>query len=454
MLATNLIKRSLAALGLVLLAAPALAGTTWRSWALNTSGCNPLDSAHPCAMEEDIVRAMSGVATQSNWMTKLDQVGNFNAWANKGSNNLPVLAGAIALWKGTPIGGQPPQNWWITFLTCQTAGDTCTIPLPNNVRYFNGYEILSPIYNAPAVSAVVAVRYWAALHNPTLFNLATTYLKMTSALYTLGAGTGPAQTALTYSFTKTSPPGVCPGTFTAAQTSVGCDTGGGGGTLYNGPFLALAGGRSHSTTCASSSGDGDREPLFVRAVQWPGVNHSMETREQEDLLDYVEINWPSIQTTNPYGNDASRRALLRNHVNGVPYDPSTIVQILQGARFIREYRFLTWPGVRVTVLSSNPDNCGQDCTAALFALKYDASTAQSTSLYPWPGDLRKEITQGYGRLMPSNSAPTSVVARNIDPALGETATCQHGDTTLSMPLPAGAPLFQVVLEPNANASIQ
>ena len=144
-------------------------------------------------------------------------------------------------------------------------------------------------------------------------------------------------------------------------------------------------------------------------------------------------------------------------MNGVPYDPGTLVSILRGARFIREYRFLTWPGVRVTVLSSNADNCPtgpKDCTAALFALKYDASTGQATSLYPWPGNLRLQITQGYGRLMPNNTAPTSVVARNIDPALGETATCEHGDTSVSMTLPSGAPLFQVVLEPNIDASIQ
>jgi hypothetical protein len=450
----TVLKSLTAAVVSVLLAAPAMAAT-WRTWALNTSSCNPADSAHPCAMEEDLVRAMSGSPTQSNWQTKLDP--SFNAWANKGSNNLPVLAAAIALWTGTPIGGQPAQNWWNTFMSCQIAGDTCSIALPNNVRYFNAYEILSPIYNAPTVSAVVAVHYWAVLNNPTgtLFTQTTTYLKMTSALYTLAAGTGPAHTALAYSFTPTSS-GPCPPapTFSATLASLPCDTGGSGGTLYDGPFLALAGGRAHSTTCASSTGDGDREPLFVRAVQWPGVSHSTELREQEDLLDYVENHWPGSQTINAYGNDASRRALLQNHVKGVPYDPSTIAQILRGARFIREYRFLTWPGVRVTVLASNADNCGKDCTAALYALKYDASTAQSTSLYPWPGDIRLDITQGYGRLMPSNSAPTSVVARNIDPAQGETATCVHGDTTVSMALPAGAPLFQVVLEPNADASVQ
>src|SRR4051794_1349040 len=447
-------RKTITAAAFILLAAPALA-TTWRTWPLNSSGCDPANSAHPCAMEEDLVRVMSGGATQSNWQTKLDP--SFNAWANKGSNNLPVLAAAIALWKGTAIGTQTPQQWWDTFLTCQIAGDTCTVALPNNVRYFNGYEILSPLYNAPTVSAVVAVRYWAVTHDPTgsLFTKSTTYLKMTSALYALGAGTGPAQTALTDSFTLTSS-GSCPPppTFSFSFSSVGCDTGNSGGTLYNGPFLALAGVRSLNSSCASAQGSGDREPIFVRAVQWPGVNHSTETREQEDLLDYVENNWPGSQTTNPFGNDTARRALLRNHVNGVPYDPGTIATILQGARFIREYRFLTWPGVRVTVLSSNPDNCGKFCTSAMYAVKYDASTAQATYLYPWPGDIRTEITQGYGRLQPSNSAPTSVVARNIDPALGETATCTHGDTSVSMSLPAGSPLFQVVLSPTANAAVQ
>ncbi|MEO6193949.1 MAG: hypothetical protein ABIS20_13125 [Thermoanaerobaculia bacterium] len=398
---------------------------------------------------------MSGLATQSNWQTKLDP--SFNGWANKGSNNLPVLAAAISLWKGTAIGTQTPQQWWNTFLTCQTAGDTCTVPLPNTVRYFNGYEILSPLYNAPTVAAVVAVRYWAVTHDPTgsLFTKSTTYLKMISALYTLAAGTGPARTALTDSFTLTSSGGCPPPpTFSFNFTSVGCDTGNSGGTLYNGPFLALAGVRSLNSSCASASGSGDREPIFVRAVQWPGVTQSTESRTQEDLLDYVENNWPGSQATNPYGNDTSRRALLRNHVNGVPYDPGTIVAILQGARFVREYRFLTWPGVRVTVLSSNPDNCGKWCTSAMYAVKYDASTAQATYLYPWPGDIRTEITQGYGQLQPNNSAPTSVVARNIDPAFGETATCTHGDTSVSMSLPAGAPLFQVVLRPDSNAFTQ
>jgi hypothetical protein len=449
-------KRLIASLMFLLLTGPAWA-STWRTWALNTSSCNPADSAHPCAMEEDLVRVMTGTATQSNWQTKLDP--SFNAWANKGSNNLPVLAAAIALWKGTNIGTQPPQTWWDTFLTCQIMGDSCSIPLPNNVRYFNGYEILSPLYNAPTVSAVVAVRYWSVTHSDpgaNLFNKTTTYLKMTSALYTLGAGTGPARTALTDSFTLTSS-GTCPPTFptfSSTRSSGGCDTGNSGGTVYDGPFLALAGGRSFYTSCANSGGSGDREPIFVRAVQWPGVGHSSETREQEDLLDYVENNWPTSQSTNAYGNDSARRALLRNHVNGVPYDPGTLVTILHGARFIREYRFLTWPGVRVTVLSSNADNCGKFCTAAMYSVMWNASTAQATYLYPWPGDIRTEITQGYGRLTPNNTAPTGVVARNVDPALGEGPTCTHGDTSVTLTLPAGAPLFQVVLEPTVDATVQ
>jgi hypothetical protein len=104
----NLFKRSIAAVGFVLLAAPAMAGPTWRTWAQNPSTCDPANAAHPCAMEEDLVRVMSGGATQSNWMTNLDTMDNFNAWANKGSNNLPLLSGAIALWKGRRSAPSPP----------------------------------------------------------------------------------------------------------------------------------------------------------------------------------------------------------------------------------------------------------------------------------------------------------------------------------------------------------
>jgi hypothetical protein len=439
-----------------------VSGAQAAGWPPNTSFCSDVPPgpnnkpALPCTLEKDLFAAIQGQATQWNWQGHIDA--DFSpSWdsGNFGSNNLPVLAAAIALWKPAGAPGFDAVMWWTTFLDCQI-GNACGSN--SDLKYLKGHEILSPIYESPPMVAVAAVNFWAATTTQGMSSglgpKAVTYLKMSSALYALAAGTGPARTAQLTNFTLLS--GGCsscattPNVYQAANTTINCNQGGNGNLLWNGPFLALAGARSQ----ASSPCNSDSDPIMVRAIDWPGVTRSLETREQGDLLNFMEAHWPSGRTDNLYGNDSARRALLRNHINGSPYDPGTLTQILRNARFIREYRFLAWPGVRVTLLSSNPETCGfkAKCTAAMMAVKYTAATSEAQLLYPWPGDTRSCVTQGYAKLLPNNSLPTSLQARSADPAV-ETPLCEHGDTSLSMSLPAGAPTYQVIIGPTFDACV-
>jgi hypothetical protein len=448
---------------LAVLASPPLAGARWPR---NASGCDePAGGVPflPCSLQKDLLAAMRGEATRWRWQEHLDA--DFSpSWdsGNYGSNNLPVLAAAIALWSPSQAPGFDAVAWWTTFLDCQT-GVACAVD--SDLKYMRGHEILSPIYDAYVVGATAAVHYWAATRGQGsgLGPRAAKYLRMTAALYALAAGTGPARIARYDRFEPVageSPEPACALScgdasrlYRRFEATMGCHADADGTLRFDGPFLAMAGARSQRHDPC----DSDSDPLLVRAIDWPGVTRTRESREQGELLDHLEAGWGKLgRAENLYGNDPARRMLLRHHVRGLPHDPGTLTAILRGARFVREYRFLVWPGgERATMLLSNPETCGHKgwCTAAMMGVKYTPATQEAHLLYPWPGQTRSCVTAGATRLLPDAAAPVEMVARSIDPERGEAPGCEHGDTTVAMPLPPEPPLFQVVLGPTFDACV-
>jgi hypothetical protein len=431
---------------------------SWASWPLNPDTCttDPVGSKPtlPCTMEKDLLAAVNGQPTSYNWEGWLDS--SFTSWqtGNFGSNNMPVLAAAIALW--TNDTSFNAVSWFTTFLTCQNKSADCTVS--NDLRYMMGHEIMSPIYHAYVAAAVASVNLWAntATGGPAsgLGPLASQYLRNTSALYTLAAAPGPATTATYTLITRTG--GTCGSTcaldgdtFSSAPTTLSCQP----TSLYNGPFVDMAGARSGSTDPCDSNSD----PFLARAIAWPGVTHAIEVYEQGNLLNTLESKWPSTITFNLYGNNAARRTLLQGHVNGT-FNPGTLTEILVGTRYIREYYFISWPGTRASLLTNNPETCGSltpECTAAMFAVVWNQSTSQATFLYPWwPSAFRSCVTSGLGTLLPNATSPTSIEAQNIDTGGGESATCYHGSQTVSVGLPTTAPSFEVVLTPTSDPFTQ
>jgi hypothetical protein len=431
----------------------------------------------PCSMESDLFNMMQDPKDTGDW--------NWQAWLSKpkpgtphtpgfspswdtfdfGSNNMPVLAAAIALWAPKLAPGFEPVAWWKAFLRCQTDHASC--PYTNDVQWMKGHELMSPIYDPPVVTAVVAVNLWANTQSggaaSGLGPLAETYLEMSSALYSLAALDTQVVSQKHTDFDNIAGTGTCPrapactgpGSHPFAHEErlkvLPCDFSSGQPT-WNGPVMALAGARSQAGDNCSKDGD----PWLARAIDWPGVTVNREGTEQAEILDCAESNWPATNPRNPYGNDADRRALLRDHIKGKPYDPQALAQILKGARFIDEYRFLTWGDSRATVLSHNPETCGQNakCTAAAFAAKVSSQTHQLELVYPWTlGNQRSCVTTGYAHLLPDAAHPTSVEVSNIDPSLGELPTCNHGQIIVNMPFEASPPLFQVVIGPTADAQV-
>jgi hypothetical protein len=315
-------------------------------------------------MEYDLFQAMQAhnqaQNTDWNWQEWLSKskpttphIPNFSpSWdsGDFGSNNMPVLAAAIALWLPNRAPGFDVVAWWRSFLQCQTSAASCPYT-KSDVRFMKGHELMSPIYDPPVLTAVVAVNLWANTQPgggaSGLGPLAETYLEMSSVLYSLAAIDSQVFSQKHTDFDNLTGTGTCPrapactGTHPFAQETrlkvLPCNFSNGHPT-WNGPFMALAGARSQAGDDCSKDGD----PWLARAIEWPGVTVSRERTEQAEVLSCAESNWPATRPRNPYGNDADRRALLRNHIKGTPYDPAALAEILKGARFIEEYRFLTW----------------------------------------------------------------------------------------------------------------
>ncbi len=409
----------------------------------------PNAAGEPCAYQKALVDKLKLGITPNpqvfKWQTQLDWT--FNNWKNGGSQNLPVLAQALALVTGTPDPART-KTWWNNFFDCQI-GQTCPVANPGTLVYFSGGEILSNIYNEHTLLAAMVVNYWttrAASRDLPLANKSRRFLRSAWYLYTLAAGNGPARSYFE----------------NGSSTAILCQWAAGNNRyFYNGPFLALAGGRSKPTDGCLD----DRAPLFAAALKWLDFTRSGENREQKDLREYLNRTWvpePGPAETVFALSDVTIANLTR-HITGTQNLARWLVEQLNAAnarvRLSREMRFLGWSGgIRASVLAENPNTCGSclngTCgqTAAVYATKFDPKNqGEASFLFPWSGGIRRGLTRGYGKLLPTPSAPTQAEASNRttgDPAF----TCQPPQV-VRFSLPTSGLLYYVALGPGGASCV-
>lgn len=458
--------------------------------------CEP-DKLNPCemmtslhtVMTKAVRRSAPGAGANSNWWPKWNSKlrWNFEPWregpkpGQYGSQNLPLMAHAIALWLPRSEYTTPPNPanetnplmdpiaWWMKFLDCQN-GLTCNVADPQTLRFIKGVELLSNTYDAESTSAVLAVRYWALWQltlNPDstqlqrLANKTAIYLRNTWILYSLGAGKREAKTVFHRHNVNDPNNQVC-------QPS------------YNGPYVAIAGMRS---TTAHICKD-DRGPLLARALHWP-ISPTSNWRGVPYLTrihDFVEAKFPvgsMAGTTNIYGIDESLRTKCRAVIDPASVGQTeaaalqsteSVVQLIQSLRTVVKFRFIAWVGqnapwnqIRVTLMESNRNHN----TAAIYAVRYDyrnGSDSIARILYPWSNlasaqrcqitenrPFRAKITNGYAKLLPSESSPTSIEASSIDKNQGEVPNCVHENFVRiidTMNVPNWAWKYHYVFSPN------
>lgn len=392
---------------------------------------SPAVAQTPGDLLAELNKAIRGQTTNTSlWKNQLDI--DFGNWRVGGSQNLPVIAAAIALFED-PIGidqfggSYNIYDWWEDFLNCQN-GAGCSVSNPGSLVYMKGSELLSNTYDASVVTSVAAVHYYqyTVQFRSELAN-SRVYLRKTWSLYALAAGTGPADTVIDRRGDSGGP-------------DVGpCQVNLQGQFFYTGPFLALAGARSTNAHYCQD----DRGPLFARAIDFFMSKNLRETTAQANVLDYVEANFGGNPwNENVYALDSAARQLVRDHLS-LADEAGTFVYVLNNngaTRFSRTMRFLAWPGVRVSVMEGNPNRN----TAAVYGAKYTASSKDAEMLYPWnESAARNGITEGYGKLLPSVTSPTTVEASNL--ASHESPNGFHGTRVVSMSVPTSTPQYHVVI---------
>lgn len=400
----------------------------------------------PDDLMADLYKALQG-QPHTSWGAYHDL--DFSSWRNGGSQNLPVIAAAIEL-VDSPT-STTWLNWWNSFLDCQTTPASCNVTDPRSLAYLKGKELLSSNYDWASTVSVVAVHHVATTNNNTaLANKARLYLRKTWSLYALAAGRKSATDYL----------------HDLADDAQGIPTypqNGGNGLYwdycqrnittstywYTGPFLPLAGGRSGPATFCQDN----RGPLFVRAVSWavyPSGSYvnQRESPNQANVLNWLQSHWPGNGfNENVYALDSASQDLIENHVKESTNAATTLLSVINngGTRFFVQYHFIAYAGGdRVTLMEESsyaikPGN--------IYAAKFTESSRRAHMVYPWNAQLQNSYRIGYGKLLPTETAPTSVEARNWK--TGETVS-PHGDVTLTMALPSGTMRYHVELGPTFN----
>ena len=314
---------------------------------------------------------------------------NFAAWEVNGSQNLPVLGAAIGLFREPTLSMSSPGDlsrtgnprytkWWNDFLGSQVGALTTS---NKSLGHFKGTEIFSSIYDAPVVTAIIAVRHWASFPvnngKPEASNIddyARRYLRANWFVYGLSAGAGPARIMeipnAAWNYNPYAP--LIGGTVT-------------GSAKYPGHFLAMAGSRSN----ADYMTENQRSALFDRAIQYP-VDEGHVSRYQKLLLNHLnsawKLAWPSA-TENVYGLTENDREAFRNLINNGTLSYFNLNEWLNGIKTFRTISVLGWNSggsqVRASVLENNPNGN----TPAMYAVKYEQETSKATFLYPWTNDI-------------------------------------------------------------------
>jgi hypothetical protein len=347
---------------------------------------------------------------------------DFNQWSIGASQNLPVTAAAVALFNNPVQPGGDIRHWWRTFLEAQTGSRTTypadyTVvalrnqPLPSNLTYFHGTEAFSFTYDAPVVTSVLAVRYWAQLNPGAPFAAqiaagARKYLRANWAVYGLAASTGPADQGykngvLTY------PSGL---QMNARRQY-----------FYNGPYLALAGSRSNTTHW----GQDDRGPLLTRAMNLSFTTSipSRESTGQAGVRTFVEAGWPAAPSESVYGLSSTDRSNLQSLVfNDVV--PATLTTDMSGIRTASTFHLLAQAGFSGSCMESAGNGNGM----ATFAVGYFDNGQLNPSLPDEIQFLTTDQNNGAGSCTFSSAAKT-ITVRNSSNVLMGTINLLSGSIT-------------------------
>lgn len=297
-----------------------------------------------------------------------------------GSQNIPVVSSAVGLrYDPTP----DRLAWWETFFDHQL-GRRDDFGGEHQLKYLQGSELTSNIYDRGVLSSIVAVHYWsrrlddrARYHN--LGDRARDYLRAVFTIYSLAAGDGPAR-HLWYRFDNTVP---------IRRNDADYDQ-------FRGPYVALAGMRTHL------QGGDPRAQILQRAAKLPGFNHH-PADVFDDLITAIQGSYPG-GAANLYGLSSTEVARLQEIIyqDGTAGFQSFVAGMLGQARTITGLNILAWDGVRASYLDQNKNsNTANFYAAAWFRSPRLSSTGPEVHvLFPWePSCDRRQITRnGYGQL--------------------------------------------------------
>lgn len=373
-------------------------------------------------------------------------------------------------------------DWWLWFLASQVGLDPkayVAAPYPPEspaLKYFKGTEQFSNIYDWSVPINVVAVRYWAYLHQnrpdvispgkaQQLIDLSKRYLLAQWAVYGLAASD--YNPVWTYDLGERMEPN---GTWVPTRTAVLPPNKPakskeynphaprkGSGYVYNGSFIALAGSRSKLTGHWEQD---DRAPLYDRATGLlnaaiPLNNHKMLL---PTILNELQDRWNNVAhpaDENLYGltqNDIDMLKDLRR--TGSSAAVSHVMQWLANIRTATPYHIMGWDnpldGVwRASAMQSNTNGNGPNIYAVAYQ-KDDPDNpgrAKATFLYPW-NDANSGGAAGLCTLEPG------LIRAKHDEVRHRSGRLIHPQTEVRMRVPTADPKFHVVLSPDREPELK
>jgi len=436
-----------------------LVAAIWGGKAL--AQCTPYDQlpALPSGlgnMVQELAAAVNGQCEiykwRVNWTTNNQNFVNFDV----GSQNLPVVGGAIGLIRDT--NKAPAVNFFTNLLTCQTTPGSCTAANGHpSITHFKGKEILSDVYDYAVVDAVLVVNWWAH-RNPgvagaqNLQYLARLYLRKTWSLYALAAGRSWAREL----YEDNTLDGFNTGNG-CGQAVIPCNIRINNGTIFfTGPFLALAGLRSHSEPGQRPCYD-DRAVQFAYAINWNnGVfTNKAENASQASIRNGIRASWPgNVYGESVFALNSGEEQLVKDHILGNVNYADTFTGVIgsNGTRFYVPMHFIGWAdGSRLSYLEYHENN---NPGGTVYAMKFEPGSQRAHVHYPFHGAKngpyrttnRGQVTIG-SNINPSCGFPFGQQLETWNqPCDVNTGDCKHEERRLWMPLPASTKVYEVVVD--------
>lgn len=479
--------------------------------AINTDAKSCVPSS-PGEIEPEVLAAITNLTTPTpiKCIAPLHQPDNgwdhwndasFSFWGTGNTQNLPVVTAVVGLYRfpNAPWRTDKPndytmsyRDWWVWYLAYQIGEDPSTYPRTTfapgfvnppdhyNLKFFKGTELFSDIYDAPVVTSIVAVRYWAYLNGDSiLIRLSQEYLRANWALYGMAAGYNPNSQAGPVWRYDLGPRLLPDGRTVPVRTPVFFPTRPNGSQFdpsaprrqngstyfYNGHFLALAGARSK----AGSHWNYDYKfPLFDRAIETiPSPLQTNELQSQKDILDLLEQKWADLQAGNVppsavappsdenlYGLKRQgdipkiRSLITATDSSSVQTLISYLMVYLTKIRTVTVYRIMGWNGWRVSMMNTNPNGNNPNFYAVAYRADDpqdpDDTHALATFLFPWT-DAQQAGADGWCKLEPPGADPAyaRLHASNANTHGGQRPGQPVKEVVMSVP--SSKPIFHLVL---------